>query len=1065
MQVIPSVFGFENMRPRVFFGGHRAAVLLISIGIGAACAENKAESDGASVTETGARGLALVPIVGDRDYCSTERLCQAGEGDCEADHCAPDLVCGENNGPRFGFSSSTDACVDARCVNGVQDGAEEGIDCGGPCGSCLRPASLVAGGGDFCSDLFPCVLGEGDCDADSQCLGTLVCGEDNGPRFGLPRGYDACERGPTALPPGDPEFCTQEGVLCDVGEGDCERDECRAGLVCGEDNGPRFGLSSSTDACVDAQCTNGVQDPGEEASDCGGPCGACARPETLVSGSPHFCSVVFPCDHGEGDCDSDLQCSGSLVCGDDNGPRFGLPRGYDACERRVPMLAFGHADFCAQDGFLCLAGEGDCEQGQCADGLVCGSDNGPRFGFSSSTDACVDPRCLNGQLDPGEDAVDCGGACGACRRPESLVSGGPDHCSVLFPCGYGAGDCDADNQCHGGLVCGDNNGTAFGLPRGYDACALPEGTLGAEVIYDFLDAGTLSVANQALEDCWDLPRSPPACLPGLPTWQENPFNEKYWRFLFYGLRPLRHLLFAYRSTGDVRYRDKLLAVLESFVQGAPNTPDSYLWDKHTSAFRGMSLVNIVQKLRASGDLDAELDAGLVAIIEETGTFLFDPKNFEASFNHGVTEAAALLLIAVNFPQFSQSEAWREVAIERLNNLVFVAVDEDGVEVEQSPFYHFYVLVFFWQIQDWASVTGVKLTPFFDERIANMVRYATLIAQPNGLVPMLGSSVQQSIRTYQRTVFDRLELQEPEFRYVRSAGREGIEPSEKVVLFPSSGQAILRSGFGPVSDFEDQAQLIFDIGPYRTAHSHLDALNIHFYGAGRTVLEDPGLYTYERGDRHDYYWSTRAHNTVVVDGLDQPEGTGVAGRTIAADGWSYQSGFHELYEGVRHARGVALIGRSLLVVVDRLESQTAHEYTQTWHLAPDAVVSGDSSEVFVQDAKQKTWLGIHQASLDPLAVAFKKGETAPRQGWHSSRYEQEAPAYALEYRRTAENAAFATVFGIGPLAEASASVDLTESFEGIQVAFSIGGVDYVLDIAGLGTLDEEVSLVWEDASPQ
>ena len=30
-----------------------------------------------------------------------------------------------------------------------------------------------------CSDAFPCMLGGGDCDDDSQCAGNLVCGSDN----------------------------------------------------------------------------------------------------------------------------------------------------------------------------------------------------------------------------------------------------------------------------------------------------------------------------------------------------------------------------------------------------------------------------------------------------------------------------------------------------------------------------------------------------------------------------------------------------------------------------------------------------------------------------------------------------------------------------------------------------------------------------------------------------------------------------------------------------------------------------------------------------------------------
>ena len=30
-----------------------------------------------------------------------------------------------------------------------------------------------------CTDTLPCSMGQGDCDADSECFGNLVCGTDN----------------------------------------------------------------------------------------------------------------------------------------------------------------------------------------------------------------------------------------------------------------------------------------------------------------------------------------------------------------------------------------------------------------------------------------------------------------------------------------------------------------------------------------------------------------------------------------------------------------------------------------------------------------------------------------------------------------------------------------------------------------------------------------------------------------------------------------------------------------------------------------------------------------------
>ena len=47
------------------------------------------------------------------------------------------------------------------------------------------------------------------------------------------------------------------------------------------------------------------------------------------------CSSEYPCQLGEGDCDMDFECSGGLVCGNNNcGPEF-LWSSADCCEGKL----------------------------------------------------------------------------------------------------------------------------------------------------------------------------------------------------------------------------------------------------------------------------------------------------------------------------------------------------------------------------------------------------------------------------------------------------------------------------------------------------------------------------------------------------------------------------------------------------------------------------------------------------------------------------------------------------------------------------------------------------------
>ncbi len=55
-----------------------------------------------------------------------------------------------------------------------------------------------------------------------------------------------------------------------------------------------------------------------------------------------------------------------------------------------------------------------------------------------------------------------------------------------------------------------------------------------------------------------------------------------------------------------------------------------------------------------------------------------------------------------------------------------------------------------------------------------------------------------------------------------------------------------------------------------AHGHGDALSFEWSLGGRRVIVDTGVHEYCEGPRRTHARSTKAHNTVTIDGLDQAE---------------------------------------------------------------------------------------------------------------------------------------------------------------------------------------------------
>ena len=80
-----------------------------------------------------------------------------------------------------------------------------------------------------------------------------------------------------------------------------------------------------------------------------------------------------------------------------------------------PGAVNGQYNYCYNPSALCVSGEGDCNSNaQCVAGLICGQDNGAKFGFAAGSDVCIPSYCQNKKLDAaqGETQIDCGGPCG-----------------------------------------------------------------------------------------------------------------------------------------------------------------------------------------------------------------------------------------------------------------------------------------------------------------------------------------------------------------------------------------------------------------------------------------------------------------------------------------------------------------------------------------------------------------------------------------------------------------------------------------------------------------------------
>ena len=146
----------------------------------------------------------------------------------------------------------------ARCDDGLKNGVEEGVDCGGPCEPCPRCDDGVQNQGELGVDCGgPCAKPCPSCDdgIKNQNESDVDCG---GPCPG-------CPGGKSCLKNKDCDSLRCEYLVCTFPScDDGIRNQGESGVDCG---GP------CPKPC--GNCSDGVQNQGESGVDCGGPCEPC----------------------------------------------------------------------------------------------------------------------------------------------------------------------------------------------------------------------------------------------------------------------------------------------------------------------------------------------------------------------------------------------------------------------------------------------------------------------------------------------------------------------------------------------------------------------------------------------------------------------------------------------------------------------------------------------------------------------------------------------------------------------------------------------------------------------
>lgn len=451
-----------------------------------------------------------------------------------------------------------------------------------------------------------------------------------------------------------------------------------------------------------------------------------------------------------------------------------------------------------------------------------------------------------------------------------------------------------------------------------------------------------------------------ALVDGLPDWRAVD-RPKLWR---YNLHYFDYLLWP-----AVAERRKA-ALIDSWIAENPaGSPDA--WEPYPVSLR---IVNWVKFLSADG-VSREVPGQWLESLGLQAVWLERNLEREILANHYLKNAKALVFAGLFF-RGRDADRWLKSGSRILREQVREQFLPDGGHYELSPMYHALCLEDLLDVLNLTKGSDRGLDPELRTEIEAAARRAldflAAILMPNGEIPLFNDAA-FGIAPVPAALFD--------YAGRLSAYQRPADPP----------RALVDSGYYRLGEGADR--MIIDCGPvspaYQPGHTHCDMLSYELALDGRPIVVDTGVHDYEPSAERALSRSTRAHNTVSVDGAEQSEVWGVfrvarRARPCLAElaprvGQGTQfvgelEGFPSVAGRIRHRREVVYEPPAVWRVQDRVSGSGSHDVDSWIHLHPDWSAEITGGMVVVADRA-----GTVVAMIAPqpgVAVCLEAGQYFP-----------------------------------------------------------------------------------------
>ena len=279
----------------------------------------------------------------------------------------------------------------------------------------------------------------------------------------------------------------------------------------------------------------------------------------------------------------------------------------------------------------------------------------------------------------------------------------------------------------------------------------------------------------------------------------------------------------------------IIDLYNGLTVGSP-TPEPY-----TASLRIMNVIRFLSKSDLSGEKRDSLNSAVYSEL----IYLSNNLEYHILGNHLLENSFALLMGGFYFSDETLIHKAQELLLEELNEQILL----DGGHFERSPMYHNIIL---YRVLEAISYlrTHHELQKSLRNTAKQMIGWMLAMQFKDGSVPHFNDSV------------DGVAVSNSEL--LQLAKEMNIWPIDPIELKESGYRKYISGKFEVFVDVEGIKPI------YQPGHAHADSLSFQLSYNEKPFLIDPGVSTYASGERRNWERSTKAHNTVCVEGRNSAD---------------------------------------------------------------------------------------------------------------------------------------------------------------------------------------------------